>query len=815
LENSIQQFPRAEEDDYVILENPSEDGNFPAMSGQSQGKNLKHGHRIVIPGPWTNAMYPGQSAQVVPGHRLRTNQYLIVAIYNEEEAKKNWKQAVVKTAAIQDAEDVEVHESCGLPKPDSFTVGTRIVIKGTDVSFFIPPTGVEVLRDEQGNCVREAVTLGQLEYCCLISESGKKEFPRGPKVVFPLPIQVFDQDRKGNRKFRPIELNTINGIQLKVTADFEGEDLEKAPGTDGKRHIRKYKEGEELFVKGTTLQIYYPREELAIIEYGQGNRKHYSTAIPEGEGRYVLEREKGVIRTMRGPKMLLPDPRTEIIVRKVLSPNECDLMYPGNTEAKRYNQELGQAISEQPSGRSGFVSEGDYQKRMRKAMKSSLTENIMFAATSDADYETEDAFQPESVGKEGHTGGTVTRGTTYTQPRQITLNTKYDGVPKINIWSGYAVLILGATDDKRRVEVGPATLLLDYDETFGFMNVSTGKPKSTDKLLKIGYLQIHQNQVGDIIDFESKDHVRGKLKISLRVNFEAETDSDRLKWFSVDNYVKFLCDHVRSIIAGMAKRHTIAELKSGHIDIVRNAILGEKPEDGSKRPGLTFEANGMRVVEVEVFPLTLEDPGIAQMLAKAEFEVVESDIHLDQERKRLAIEQETQKILREKMQEEFATVKVKSELEEAKAKLTLRLALARLKSDLDQVLEKQKIQIEQQKIEDSEHNAVLTRKQKETDQQLSYRTEDQKLKLDSILKETEAAVARFKAAEGGLNETLTLLQRDDIAVKLASACNIERYISGDNTDSAIARLLTGFPILAEFMNGRNGNGNRLTQPASR
>ena len=61
LEDSVSQFKRANEGDYVILENPSDDGGFP--SGNAQGsKELKQGRRIVIPGPWSEALWPTQSA---------------------------------------------------------------------------------------------------------------------------------------------------------------------------------------------------------------------------------------------------------------------------------------------------------------------------------------------------------------------------------------------------------------------------------------------------------------------------------------------------------------------------------------------------------------------------------------------------------------------------------------------------------------------------------------------------------------------------------------------------------------------------------
>lgn len=546
LEDAVQQCPRAKEGDYIVLENPEETSNlFPTETTQ-QAKRLKKGRKVIIPGPWSEALWPGQVATVVEGHRLRSNQYVVATVYNADEAEKNWEAGTVAVSQTEgDGEDKSHHRQevrKGLPKPDSFAVGTRIVIRGSDVSFFIPCTGVEVVRDDQNKYVREAVTLEQLEYCTLIDESGKKEYPKGPAVVYPKPTQTFETDNKGRRKFRPIELNTINGIHLKVTADFTGPDIENDISQK-----RNYEEGEELFVTGKTLSIYYPREELAIIEYGQGNKKHYSTAIPKGEGRYVINRETGAIRLERGPRMFLADPRREIPVRRVLSPDECALWYPGNQEALAYNADLAEAMAESPSGRSGVVSEGDYRKRQAKRMlqnKGSTRglESSQAYLMASAGIESQD-FAAEEVGDEGGSTETIRRGTKFTEPRTLTLNTKYDGVPRIEVWPGYAVLVVGA-EGSRKVVQGPEVILLEYDEKLGFMELSTGKPKSTDKLFRTAYLQTHNNQVGDVVGFESKDHVKGSVKISLRVNFEAMSDDEKLKWFSVSNYVKFLTDHV-------------------------------------------------------------------------------------------------------------------------------------------------------------------------------------------------------------------------------------------------------------------------------
>lgn len=800
LENAVQQFPRAAEGDYVILENPTEDGTFlDASSGPS--KPLRKGSKIVLPGPWSEALYPGQIATVIEGHRLRSNQYLVAIVYNDKAAEENWEKGTVAKAQTEHGPDNPVLKSKGLPKPESFGVGTRIVIRGSDVSFYIPCTGVEVMMDEDRKYVRDAVTLEQLEYCCLIDESGKKEYPKGPAVVFPQPTQVFDMDTKKRRKFRPIELNTINGIHLKVTADFEGPDIEN----DSSKQ-RKFREGEELFVTGKTLSIYYPREELAIIEYGAGNKKHFSTAIPKGEGRYVISREMGSIRIEKGPRMYLADPRTEIPVRRVLSSDECALWYPGNKEALSYNSELALVMADSPSGRSGVVSEGDYRKSQAKAMRGSAAANYLASAAG-----MESSFSPEELSDEDG-GDSIRRGTKFTQPRTITLNTKYDGVPKIEVWPGFAVLIVGA-EGSRRVVTGPEVVLLEYDEKLGFMELSTGKPKTTDKLMRTAYLCVQNNQVGDIVAFESKDHVKGKIKISLRVNFEAETEDDRLKWFGTDNYVKFLTDHVRSVIAGMTKKYPVAQIKSEYVTLVRDAILGLKPEGSAKRAGMPFE-NGMKVTEVEVLELALDDVSIAQMLDKAQTDVVRANIEIQQAEKDLEATVAKERISQEKSKVQFDTKKLQFTLQTATVEQQLVVTLANIDAELKQIEESKKIAEANETLANLSASSRLARQKSESDQALSVAEAQQELKLEFMDAETKAAIERLQAAKDGLGETLVALGRDDMAVRLAGAVNIERYITGDNIGNSIANLLSMFPTMQKFVERgkdiQENTGNRLT-----
>lgn len=831
LEHSMQIFPRASEGDYVIVENPAGDSTFPKESVNTF-KQLEKGRRVVIPGPWSEALWPGQSAQVIEGHRLRSNQFLVAIIYNSEQAEQNWANLVVKPQSedvkpqsedVAKETDQKKRTKRGLQKPDTFAVGTRIVIKGEDVSFFIPCTGVEVLKDEDSRYVREAVTLEQMEYCCLIDESGKREYPKGPAVVFPKPTQVFEKDSKSRRKWRPIELNAINGLHLKVTADFEDMNLEEK-GTEA-RTLRKYKEGEELFVTGNTVPIYYPREELAIIEYGQGNRKHFSTAIPKGEGRYLIDRQTGAIDLIRGPKMLLPDPRTQILVRRTLSEEECKLMYPGNPEALEYNRDLAAAVAESPSGRSGVISEGDYRKRLAKTRRASMQYMAAMPTADQADLEFggPESYEPEELGTES-VSSSLTRGTRYTQPRQLTLNTKYDGAVKVEVWPGYSVLVVGA-EGSRRVVVGPQVILLDYDEKLGHMELSTGKPKSTDNLLKTAYLKVQNNQIGDIIDIESSDHVKARVKISLRMNFEAEDEDCRLAWFGVDNYVKYLTDHVRSILAGMAKRHSIADIKSNYVDLVRDCILGQKPATDSKseplhsvRPGLYFKDNGMRVVEVEVLDLALLDQQIAKLIDQAQHQVVQSNIELEAARRDLDATKERERIQQAKLAAKHETAQKDLELQRQIVEDQLQLTVTKIEAEVTKLDEALKQTQSSEKVTDFQAVARLARDKQEQEQLLVFEEKQQELKVGWLTAETQSAVQRFEAAKDGLCEVLVSLQREDIAAKLAEGVTIERWLSGGSMESSIANLLSLSPTLQQFfkkadeIQAKTGNGtSRLTQ----
>ena len=158
------------------------------------------------------------------------------------------------------------------------------------------------------------------------------------------------------------------GLYIKVIADYSEEVTDEAVvsrvpkdltpdrvvvgGSDQRTYFRKdgkvyaeYKTGEELFITGKEQRIYYPRPEHALIEYNDPasnfpRQRYYGIAIPTGKGRYILAKNEGDVKTVEGPQIFLPDPRHQVIIRRVLDAKTVALWYPGNAEALAFNDSI-------------------------------------------------------------------------------------------------------------------------------------------------------------------------------------------------------------------------------------------------------------------------------------------------------------------------------------------------------------------------------------------------------------------------------------------------------------------------------------------
>jgi major vault protein len=248
----------------------------------------------------------------------------------------------------------------------------------------------------------------------------------------------------------------------------------------------------------------------------------------------------------------------------------------------------------------------------------------------------------------------------------------------------------------------------------------------------------------------------------------------------------------------MGQRNTIADIKSHYVDLVRDAILGKKPETLG-RPGLLFPDNGMRVVEVEVLELTLDDPNISKLLDQAQVESVQQLIEIGRARADLETTTQKERITQEKLTAQQNTKRKSLQLEQEFFQDQLEFELAKIDAQLKKLSEEAENVRAREALVDIQAQAVMVRNKAEAEQSHIFAIADQQLEIEKLAKVTDSAVARFNAAKDGLQECLVALHRDDLAAKLAEACTIERWLSGDSMTSAIGNLLSMFPSLAQFV----------------
>ena len=770
---AISLFASAPENWYLVLKNPTKSGRRPtAGTSNNLPEDIEIGRKINIPGPVSFALYPGQMAKVVKGHALRTNQYLLARVYD------------AARASVEGGQVIDADGNVVVPEKKDYVNGQILVIKGTDISFYIPPTGIEVIplqNDDALGYIRDAVTLERLEYCILKDEDGNKRYVHGPEVVFPEPTESFVTSPKGGFIFRAIELSKISGIYVKVIAEYADDDGTVHPV------------GEELFITGDNQMIYYPRPEHAIINYDE-KILHHAIAIPDGEGIYVMNRMNGEIKTVRGPAMYLPDPRVEVVVKRKLSQRECNLWYPGNQTALAYNAGL---------------TEKSLEKAIAKSVK---------AATANLDSSTATAYSVtnsvNNINREFQTlaylesNAGISRGTSYTKPRTITLDNKYDGVVSVDVWTGYAVNVV-SKNGTRKVVRGPQTILLDYDQTLEELQLSTGKPKTTDKVEHTVFLRYENNKVSDIISVETKDFVECSVKVSYCVNFDpAYMDS----WFSVDNYVKYLCDRIRSLLKREVKKHTIEDFYQNYSDIVRNIAIDYSENTTSEKAsnrheGRFFRENGMFVKDCEVLSLTVESE-IAEILESHQRDMVEKSLELSDAEARVKVAEAL--FDAEKKENELASTKLINRMnlqgEEARRKLEIQAEVNR-KQEAEKQAAKQ-AEKDMQVLIDAIHEAEMTRKQKETDANIA-----EKQALADIEKAKQEAYAKtvadvMKSIQPDL--VAAIQAQSDSKVFNSIATGIAPYAIGNGESAAefVDRLLRGTTlegIVNKFTPNSNNN----------
>ena len=771
FEDAKQLFISAPENWYVILKNPTESNTHPEAAKGVPSPDLQVGRKVNVRGPVSFSLYPGQMAKVIRGHALRSNQYLLARVYEADAASVN-------KGEMLDAEGKVIEKT-----NSTYVNGQILVIKGTEVSFYIPPTGIEVIpvdNDDRKGYVREAVTLERLEYCILKDEDGNKRYVHGPEVVFPKPTETFVTSPKGGFIFRAIELSAISGIYVKVIAEYKD--------NEGTPEEVVHPIGEEMFITGNDQMIYYPRPEHAIINY-DGKLTHHAIAIPEGEGRYILNRLTGEITTVKGPAMYLPDPRTEVVVKRKLTRSQCDLWYPGNQAVLEYNDCLTEKYVEKITATADCLN------------------NLTAYCTASSSTSTLANLEAKA---------NISRGTSYTKPRTVTLDTKLDGVVSIDVWTGYAVNVISKSGE-RKVVCGPQTVLLDYDQDLERLEFSTGKPKTTDRLVKTVYLRHENNKISDVITLETKDFVRASVKVSYCVDFDKEHMD---KWFAVDNYVKYLCDRVRSLLKRAAKNYTIYEFYQNYSDIVRNVTLGINPEaettsDSKHANHRFFPENGMFINDVEVLGIDVQRD-VENLILEKQTDMIRQVLELADAQREAEIAEALS--VAEQAKQELRTKELVNKMElqkkEAETKLEIQAEINRRQEAEDKA--KKQAEVDMQKMLDVIADAGRMREKAKHDDAMERLAAENRAAEDHQRALADIEAAKQRAYADTVKEMMEAITPDLIAsLEVGGRCDLMTAMTehmspyalanGESVVDTTQKLLNGLPFDVKEIVGKLNN----------
>jgi major vault protein len=460
--------------------------------------------------------------------------------------------------------------------------------------------------------------------------------------------------------------------------------------------------------------------------------------------------------------MFMPDPRTDVIVKRVLSAKEVELWFPGNQEALQYNvKSLGE----------NMVTEGmtAYYAADMSAKKLSATAGQYSRSTM--------RFSDDAVLDDFADG--VKRQTEFTPPRTITLDNKFEGAVSINVWPGYAVQVVNRTGERKVVQ-GPQTILLDYDQTLETLALSTGRPKTDTKLLRTVYLHVQNNKVSDQVTVQTKDLVDVGFQLSYKVNFEGDSS----KWFSVQNYIKLMTDNLRSIIRKEIKSYGIQEINNNAIAIIRDVILGKKDEETGERKHRTFDENGMTVYDVEILGIEIGNKRISELLTNAQHTTVSNTIELAQAQANLNLVKERQRVERETLEEQ---------------RLTQEKKLANDKALTEKIIEteamKHNFEVEKAKVQSILAAEELTRESNAKGVEVSVMKE--KIKI-----QTEALVSQMNAISPDLIAAINSLGDKQLATALAEnlpkATGTAGYLFGNGGIEGLLKMVAGTPLEASL-----------------
>jgi major vault protein len=684
-------FVIARDGEYALLSNPCGDEkgepNGSWVPGGNKERDLRLGTKKVIPGPCAFPLWPGQSAEVRPAHKLTPNHYLLVEIVGAVDERAPYYPDLLQAAGLSEAvidAEGETTAASSAPLTERLSIGQRIVIQGRLCSFFIPPTGVEVVPaleetadddSDDGDAIESLPQQVQEEAAQLVAQVAggisakqfsvlknelrhRQDWQLGQRAVVLSALDSAHEDRKkrvkrsrdtrAERRQGPVDPYARRAVVLgpkEFCVLFDA---------DGKPRI----------VRGPARVSPGPND--TFMQRGSRRRVYDAYELGEHQALWIriitpISRER--LAAAIGSHHELPEesyePGHELIIRgrpSVFFPFiEAEIVSPQSREPHFGNDHSGIVIDAVGIDQKSGIYVRDLRTGMVKMVRGE-TSYLVDPRTEEHVY--------RRVPREqwnlwiGHA-----------EPHKITTEPFVETPWAISITVPNNEACLITSRHGRRTEVGPKVVLLEHEEALTGLTLSKGKSKDGADTLSTCFLRVRGARVADSFVVESSDFVRFDVRLGFAGGFEGD---DRDKWFQVEDPVKLLADTARARLREACRKHPATELIRTLPSVARGALLGDSGR-------LTFEENGLVIDSVDVLSCAIVDSSLAQLFGDVQREAVQLQLKDEQASRRIVSERHQDTVDREENELLRSSAKRRAETGVADAQATHDVELVKQK----------------------------------------------------------------------------------------------------------------------------------------
>ncbi len=677
-------FVLACEGEYVLLANPtaiqarggqgsaSASPNGEYVPGGNKERDLTLGTTKIIPGPCAFPLWPGQSAEVRPAHKLGANHYLLVEVVGPIDESAPYCDIVLKSARMSsvviDAPDTSGSGSGSGSEQDQaelerstpghdLRLGQRIVVQGRHTSLFVPPTGIAVVAaqedtppDSEGNHdavsnlggpVREelaglvakvAAGLSAKQFSTMKNElRHRAELSLGERAIM---LTAMDEAWSARSPSKPPRRSDHRRHPHALPMDpYARRAVVLSPknfcflfDADGNPRIvegpaRVFPGPHDTFLQRGSRRRVYDAYELSENQalwlriISPISREALSQRLPRG---YVLDQEHygaGAELLVRG----LPSVYFPFIEAEVLHPETGDPHVGNDHEAVIIN-----AIGVDPKSGIYVRDKATGKVRLVRGEVSYLV-----------DPRREEHVHRRCSAKDWNLW--IARGST---PRQAKAEVTTPWALSVVVPTNHAMQL--GSGQGRRVVVGPALELLEYDEQPTALTLSKGAHKDGRTTISTCLLRVRGARFRDRFEVESKDLTRFEVEVGIAGRFvetapEEDADSPHAevgevievsaeRWFSVEDPVKQIAMVIRERVRRAARELPALELFQALAEGVGEAGLAP----------LAMADCGVVLDGVELIGSTLVDGKLAVAFEQAHKGALELQLQDRQAERRLA-----------------------------------------------------------------------------------------------------------------------------------------------------------------------------------